>query len=124
LHYVQQLVGDRLNARAHTIDQAGRERLLDQRTQPLVVGRVRVEHVPGEGLHHFRYRRYLDELFRGHGVAPILHETLVFQHGGDIFVAGNQPHAPTVGQRHAMDRGLGAQPSVGGIGIRSKFGIE
>src|SRR3712207_8884669 len=43
-----------------TLDQTRRERLLDQRAQPLVVGRVGVEHVPGEGLHHFRYRRHLD----------------------------------------------------------------
>jgi hypothetical protein len=108
LDRVQQPVGYRLHARAHSLDQARRESSGDQRPQALVVGWVHVEHVPAQRLHHRGYRRDLGELLGGESLAPVLYETRVFQDGQDVVVAGDQPHAPAIRQLDTVDRGVGA----------------
>ena len=101
----EQFVGQRLDAAAHLLDQAGRERPMHQGPQPRVVGRVEVEHVPLERPEHARDPGLLGGLLGGQGGRLVLDEAFVLQDRRHVVVAGDEPGRLPVRQGHAVDRG-------------------
>jgi hypothetical protein len=54
----------------------------------------------------------------------LLYETLVFENGRYVLVAGNQPHVMTIWQRYAVDRVVRAQSGIGRVGICFEGRVE
>ena len=101
---VEQLVGDRLDARPQLLDHPRREGLRHESPQAAVIVAVSVQHVVLERLHGGRGSA-LRELFRGQSEARIAHEALVVEkNGGDVVVARHEPdHRLAVDSRLAED---------------------
>ena len=118
LHGVEEFLAERLDASPQPLDEAGGERLRDERAQPRVVRVVQVEHVALQRLEETRDPRRLRPLLRVHGVQLVLGESVVLQHPGHVLVAGHQPRRPPVAQRRAPHGGLGAQARVERVGVR------
>jgi hypothetical protein len=113
---VERLVDDLLDARAHVLDPARRERLHHQAAQAGVVGRVLLQHGVAEAAEH----RLLHDVgaiaaLRAFGI--ILAEALVAHHQAGLGVTARDIHA----KRRQMHRIGGAQPRVMRIGIANEF---
>ena len=88
---VEVLVDELLHARAQLLDRAGREHLRDEPAQPVVVGRIEVEHVVASAVAPFREHRVDVGVGRGDGErrhVPVLDaEARVAQHAVHVVVA-------------------------------------
>jgi hypothetical protein len=102
---------------AETLDGTGGERLVDERSQPCVIGRICEEEDATSGVADERVllSGLLTQLVEGRGVARVDREAIVAQDGEDVVVAGERPDTG-VGPVHGI--GLAVAP-VEGIRVGS-----
>jgi hypothetical protein len=110
-----------LNAVPHLLDEPRRERLVDQRSQPGVVGRVLAEHVALQRFEQLAEPRLSGELGRRQGVGLVLDEALVLQNRDRVVVASDEPGRLVRRQDRAVDWRFGPQPGVEGERVRLEF---
>ena len=119
---LDQLVGQRLDAAAHAVDDARREGHLHQRSQAGVIRRIDVEHVAGQRLEHRRDPGKFRQLLGRQHAEHILGESLVLEHHGHVVVAGDQPGRLLVGQHQLVNGRVGPQVRIERIRIGLELG--
>ena len=118
---VEQFIRQLLYPLPHPLDQARRERLMHELSQPRVIRRVEVEHSALQWTEHRRYPRLLAKLFRRQGVVAALGKAFIREQHIDVFVARHQPDRGFVRQRDAADGLFHAQTREDWERVRLKF---
>ena len=115
-HPVDDLVDDRLNARAHVLDAARGESAYHQAAQAAMVGRILLQHPVA----HAAIDRLVENLrpeAPAHAADEILAEALVAQDRSDV----GMPAGDVEPDRREMHRIDCAQPVIDGIRVGDEF---
>ncbi len=122
LRRIEELINDLLDPRPQAVHGLGSEGLVHKAAQPRVVGRVEEEERPRLAEEDVRLLRplLLEEAFELVRVAEVAARARVAQDGDAVGVATQHNAA----EGRWINRRLGAQPRVYGVGVDAKVRVE